>query len=67
MKLNFILWLVAQVRKNAQKLSPSLLRHYWRIFAGEKDAERSIAEFERLSGGGHSRGWRFRRDEIHER
>jgi hypothetical protein len=64
-KLNLILRLVAQVRKKAQKLS--LLQHHWRIFAGEKDAERSIAEFERLSGGGHSRGWRFRRDEIHER
>ena len=67
MKLSLILRLVAQVRKKAQNLSLGLLQHYWRIFAGEKDAERSIAEFERLSGGGHSRGWRFRRDEIHER
>jgi hypothetical protein len=67
MKLNLILRLVAQARKQAQKLSLSLLQHYWQIFAGKKDAERSIAEFERLSGGGHSRGWRFRRDEIHER
>jgi hypothetical protein len=31
------------------------------------DAEPWIAEFERLSGTGHSDGWRFDRDEIHER
>lgn len=67
MKLSLILRLVAQVRKKAQNLSLGLLQHYWRIFAGEKDAERSIAEFERPCGRGHSRGWRFRRDEIHER
>jgi hypothetical protein len=31
------------------------------------DAEQSIAEFERLSGSGHSDGWRFDRNEIHQR
>jgi hypothetical protein len=30
-------------------------------------AEQWIAEFERLSGSGHSDGWRFDRDEIHRR
>jgi hypothetical protein len=29
--------------------------------------ERSIEEFKRLSGSGHSDGWRFDRDEIHQR
>jgi hypothetical protein len=33
----------------------------------EDDAERSIEEFERLSGKGDSRGRRFNRDEIHSR
>jgi len=35
--------------------------------AGGDDPERSIEEFKRLSGRGHSRGWRFDRNEIHER
>jgi len=30
-------------------------------------AERSVEEFERLSGQGHSQGWRFNREEIHQR
>jgi hypothetical protein len=31
------------------------------------NVEKWIAEFERLSGSGHSDGWRFDRDEIHRR
>ena len=31
------------------------------------DAEQRIAEFERLSGSGHSDGWRFDRNQIHRR
>ena len=34
----------------------------WRML---QDAE--VEEFKRLSGGGDSRGWKFNRDEIHER
>lgn len=30
------------------------------------DSEASIKEFSRLSNRGHSNGWRFSRDEIHE-
>jgi len=33
--------------------------------AAGNDPERSIEEFKRLSGRGHSRGGRFNRDEIH--
>ncbi len=33
----------------------------------DHDAERSIAEFERISGQGDSQGVRFNREEIHER
>ena len=44
-----------------------LIRDYLKKLAGSDDPERSIAEFKRLSGRGHSRGWRFNRDEIHER
>jgi hypothetical protein len=62
--------LVARARKKAKALGKSLnqmIRDYLQTVAGGDDPERSIAEFNRLSGQGHSRGWRFNRDEIHER
>lgn len=34
---------------------------------GGDEPERSVEELKRLSGKGHSRGWRFNRDEIHQR
>jgi hypothetical protein len=62
--------LVARARKKAEALGKSLnqlIRDYLQTVAGGDDSERSIAEFKRLSGRGHSRGWRFNRDEIHSR
>jgi hypothetical protein len=62
--------LVRRARKKAEALGKSLnqlIRDYLQTVAGGDDAERSIAEFERLSGKGNSRGWRFNRDEIHQR
>jgi hypothetical protein len=62
--------LVHRARKKAEALGKSLnqlIRDYLQTVAGGEDAERSIEEFKRLSGKGHSRGWRFNRDEIHER
>jgi hypothetical protein len=62
--------LVHRARKKAEALGKSLnqlIRDYLQTIAGGEDAERSIAEFKRLSGKGHSHGWRFNRDEIHER
>ena len=61
---------VARARKKAKALGKSLselIRDYLQKLVGGDDPERSIAEFEHLSGRGHSRGWRFNRDEIHER
>jgi uncharacterized protein DUF6364 len=61
---------VANARKKAAAMGKSLnqlIRDYLKKLAGSDDPERSIAEFKRLSGRGHSRGWRFNRDEIHER
>ena len=60
---------VARARKKARALGKSLnelIRDYLQKLAGD-DAERSMDEFRRLSGNGHSRGWRFNRDEIHDR
>jgi hypothetical protein len=62
--------LVARARKKAVALGKSLnqlVRDYLQTVAGGDDPEGSIEEFKRLSGKGHSRGWRFKRDEIHER
>ncbi len=62
--------LVERARKKASALGKSLnqlIRDYLRTLAGGDDPERSIEEFKRLSGRGHSRGWRFNRDEIHDR
>jgi hypothetical protein len=62
--------LVARARKKADALGKSLnqlIRDYLQTLAGVDDPERSIAEFKRLSGKGHSRGWHFNRDEIHSR
>jgi hypothetical protein len=61
---------VSRARRKAEALGKSLnqlVRDYLERLAGSDDPERSIEEFERLSGRGHSRGWRFDRDEIHER
>ena len=62
--------LVARARKKADALGKSLnqlIRDYLQRLVGGDDPEGSIEEFRRLSGRGHSRGWRFNRDEIHER
>ncbi len=61
---------VARARKKADALGKSLnqlIRDYLQKLAGGDDPERSIEEFKRLSGRGNSRGWRFNRDEIHDR
>jgi hypothetical protein len=61
---------VERARKRAESLGKSLhqvIREYLQKLAGADDAERSIEEFRRLSRTGDSRGWRFNRDEIHER
>ena len=62
--------LVARARKKAASLGKSLnqlIRDYLQSLAGGDDPDRSIKEFKRLSGRGDSRGWRFNRDEMHER
>lgn len=62
--------LVARARRKAQALGKSLnqvIRDYLQQLAGADDVERSLAELKRLSGKGNSRGWRFKRDELHDR
>ena len=61
---------VSRARKRAEALGKSLnqlVRDYLQKLAGGDNPEQSIEEFRRLSGKGHSHGWRFDRSEIHER
>jgi hypothetical protein len=46
-----------------------LVREFLEQFAGKTDPAADAAEFERLSRAakGNSRGWKFNREELHER
>jgi hypothetical protein len=64
--------LVKRARKKAEALGKSLnqvVREYLERLVGGDDAERDIEELRQLSerSRGRSRGWRFDRDEVHER
>lgn len=64
--------LVKRARKVAQAMGKSLnqlIREYLQQLSGMEDARREVEELRQLSreGGGRSRGWRFNRDEVHER
>lgn len=59
-------------RQRAEALGTSvnqLVRDHLAELAGKSDAAADADEFERLSrqGNGDSRGWKFNREEIHER
>jgi hypothetical protein len=64
--------LMREARRRAESMGTSvnqLVREYLEQFAGNTDREADAAEFERLSRASHgnSRGWKFSRDELHER
>ena len=64
--------LVKRARKIAQAQGKSLnqyIREQLERLTARDNARGWIAEFERLSrqSKGHSRGWRFNRDAVHER
>jgi len=62
--------IVARARERARAMGKSLnqeIRDHLQHLAGDDDLERDLKEFERLSGLGDSQGWKFNRDEIHER
>jgi hypothetical protein len=62
-----------EARKVAESMGKSLnqlIEEYLGSLARRADADRWVDELYRLSssdGAGHSRGWKFNRDEIHER
>jgi len=61
-----------KARRRAEAMGTSvnqLVRDYLAQFAGLTDPDALAAEFEQRSAAskGDSRGWRFHRDELHER
>jgi hypothetical protein len=63
---------IQEVRRRAEAMGTSLdqlVRDYLEQLAGKTDPNMDALEFERLSriGQGDSRGWKFNREELHER
>jgi antitoxin component of RelBE/YafQ-DinJ toxin-antitoxin module len=63
---------VSRARRRAEALGTSvnqLVREYLEQLAGKTDPNADADEFERLSklAQGNSNGWKFNREELHER
>jgi Family of unknown function (DUF6364) len=64
--------IIREARRRAEAMGTSvnqLVRDYLEQFAGKRDSSADAAEFERLSRAaqGNSAGWKFNREELHER
>ena len=64
--------IVQQARRRAEAMGKSvnqLVREYLERLAGKPDLEALAAEFRELTRNakGNSRGWKFNREELHER
>lgn len=64
--------IIQEARRRAEAMGKSvnqLVREYLERLAGKTDREALVAEFKELSKHplGDSKGWKFNRDEIHER
>ena len=62
--------IVQEARKVAASMGTSidqLVRGYLERLTSQQNLDDEMEELRRLSGQGDSRGWKFNRDEIHER
>jgi hypothetical protein len=62
--------IVERARKRASAMGKSLnqeIRDHLQHLAGDDDLQHDLDYLERYSGLGDSNGWKFNRDEIHER
>jgi hypothetical protein len=62
--------IVQGARKVAESMGTSidqLVRDYLERLTSQQSVDDEMKELRRLSGQGDSRGWKFNRDEIHER
>lgn len=59
-----------EARKIANEMGTSLnqlVRNYLELLTKKNQSSSDLNEFINLSGQGHSAGWKFDRDELHER
>ncbi len=56
-----------QVASNMGKSLNQLIRDYLEQLTSQQQAHANFMEFSMLSGRGNSKGWRFNREELHER
>ncbi len=59
-----------EARKIATGMGTSLnqlIRNYLELLTKKQQSESDLQEFISLSGQGHSSGWKFNREELHER
>ncbi len=59
-----------RAREKASAMGKSLnqvVRDYLQHLAGDDELERDLAYLDRFSGLGDASGWKFNRDELHER
>ena len=64
--------IIQKARRRAESMGTSvnnLVREFLEQLAGKSDAEADANEFERLSRAskGNSQGWKFNREELHQR
>jgi antitoxin component of RelBE/YafQ-DinJ toxin-antitoxin module len=64
--------IVQQARRRAEAMGKSvnqLVREYLEQFAGKSDLEAAADEYREMARNpkGNSRGWKFNREELHER
>lgn len=62
--------LLERARKAARAQGKSvnqLVREYLEQLSSSGDLEAALEDFRKTSGLGHRKGWRFNRDELHER
>ena len=59
-----------EARKIANEMGTSLnqlVRNYLELLTKKNQSDSDLSEFISLSGQGHSNGWKFDREELHER
>ncbi|MFQ5661396.1 MAG: DUF6364 family protein [Gammaproteobacteria bacterium] len=62
--------LLERARKAAQAQGKSvnqLVREYLEQLSAAENLDKALLDFRQTSGTGHRKGWKFNRDELHER
>jgi hypothetical protein len=57
----------AKLRATGKTVNQEIREHLQHIAGDDEQLQRDLEFLERTSGLGHSNGWKFNRDELHER